>query len=155
MVRIINKNGYGTSQIWHERPKTLVQCVICAGKLTVQKKNISKTYQRSVLRRQSRDTNRNIKRSVNWRFEHWPFVWEKKPNQILIQMFFSLWRRAYARNVRLYYPYRQYTNLFIFRLILKKHIDSECYWRVWIKPYWVSRLAGHKLPGGRGSGGLK
>ena len=27
----------------------------------------------------------------------------------------SLWRRAYARNVRLYYPYRKYTNLFIFR----------------------------------------
>ena len=27
----------------------------------------------------------------------------------------SLWRRAYARNVRLYYPYRQYTNLFLFR----------------------------------------
>ena len=26
----------------------------------------------------------------------------------------SLWRRAYARNVRLYYPYRQYTALFIF-----------------------------------------
>ena len=25
----------------------------------------------------------------------------------------SLWRRAYARNVRLYYPYRQYTNIYI------------------------------------------
>ena len=29
----------------------------------------------------------------------------------------SLWRRAYARNVRLYYPYCQYTNLFIFRFV--------------------------------------
>ena len=29
----------------------------------------------------------------------------------------SLWRRANARNVRLYYPYRQYTNLFIFQFI--------------------------------------
>ena len=27
----------------------------------------------------------------------------------------SLWRRANARNVRLYYPYWQYTDLFIFR----------------------------------------
>ena len=27
----------------------------------------------------------------------------------------SLWRRSYARNVRLYFLYRQYTNLFIFR----------------------------------------
>ena len=26
----------------------------------------------------------------------------------------SLWRRPYARNVRLYFPYRQYTNLSIF-----------------------------------------
>ena len=29
----------------------------------------------------------------------------------------SLWRRANARNVRLYYPSRQYNNLFIFRLL--------------------------------------
>ena len=29
----------------------------------------------------------------------------------------SLRRRADARNVRLYYPYRQYTNLFIFRFV--------------------------------------
>ena len=29
----------------------------------------------------------------------------------------SLWRRANARNVRLYYPYWQYTDLFIFRFI--------------------------------------
>ena len=30
---------------------------------------------------------------------------------------FSLWRRANARNVRLYYPYRQYTKLFVFRFV--------------------------------------
>ena len=29
----------------------------------------------------------------------------------------SLWRRANARNVRLYYPYWQYTILFIFRFV--------------------------------------
>ena len=29
----------------------------------------------------------------------------------------SLWRRANARNVRLYFLYRQYTNLFIFRFV--------------------------------------
>ena len=29
----------------------------------------------------------------------------------------SRWWRAYARNVKLYYPYRQYTNLFIFRFV--------------------------------------
>ena len=29
----------------------------------------------------------------------------------------SLWWRANARNVRLYYPYWQYTNLFIFRFV--------------------------------------
>ena len=29
----------------------------------------------------------------------------------------SLWRMANARNVRLYYPYRQYTNHFIFRFV--------------------------------------
>ena len=28
-----------------------------------------------------------------------------------------LWRRANARNLRLYYPYRQYTNLFIFQFV--------------------------------------
>ena len=29
----------------------------------------------------------------------------------------GLWRRANARNVRFHYPYRQYTNLFIFRFV--------------------------------------
>ena len=33
----------------------------------------------------------------------------------------ALWRRANAQNVRLYYPYRQYTNLFIFRLEFSRH----------------------------------
>ena len=36
-------------------------------------------------------------------------VWKKHP--------VSLWRRANARNVRLYYPYWQYTNHFIFRFV--------------------------------------
>ena len=31
-------------------------------------------------------------------------------------IWFSLWRRAYAQNVRLYNPYRQYTNLFLFSI---------------------------------------
>ena len=38
----------------------------------------------------------------------------------------SLWRRAYARNIRLYYTYPQYTNLFILRLIL-----TYCLRRKW------------------------
>ena len=54
---------------------------------------------RSVLRRQSRDTNRNIKWLV------------------------SLWRRANARNVRLYYPYWQYTDHFIFQFIYTAYIS--------------------------------
>ena len=33
-------------------------------------------------------------------------------NQEITTISVSLWLRAYARNVRLYYPYRQYTNLF-------------------------------------------
>ena len=45
----------------------------------------------------------------------WPFVREKHVS--LQREYVSLWRRAYARNVRLYYPYRQYTNLFIFRFV--------------------------------------
>ena len=35
----------------------------------------------------------------------------------LQKTWFSLWRRANARNVRPYYPYWQYTDLFIFRYI--------------------------------------
>ena len=30
-----------------------------------------------------------------------------------------LWRTAYARNVRLYSPYRQYTNLFLFQFVFE------------------------------------
>ena len=37
--------------------------------------------------------------------------------RIVILFFVSLWRRANARNVRLYYPYWQYTDLFIFRFV--------------------------------------
>ena len=36
----------------------------------------------------------------------------------------SLWQRANARNVRLFYPYWQYTDLFIFRFVSKLHLYS-------------------------------
>ena len=36
-----------------------------------------------------------------------------------------LWRRAYARNVSLYFPYRQYTNLFIFRFVSEHCLRSS------------------------------
>ena len=39
-------------------------------------------------------------------------------NFIFISFPFFFWRRANARNVRLYYPYRQYTNLFIIRFVI-------------------------------------
>ena len=39
-------------------------------------------------------------------------------NSLVFYLFsVSLWRRANVRNVRLYYPYRRYTNLFIFRFV--------------------------------------
>ena len=38
-------------------------------------------------------------------------------------MFRSLWQRANARNVRLYYPYWQYTNLFIFWFVKPIYSD--------------------------------
>ena len=40
----------------------------------------------------------------------------------------SLWRRANARNVRLYYPYWQYTNLFIFRFVSLLCLRSTLRW---------------------------
>ena len=60
-------------------------------------------------RRQSRDTNRNIK----------------------IGESVSLWRRANARNVRLYSPYWQYTDLFIFRFGHKygRRLASDVTWK--------------------------
>ena len=50
----------------------------------------------------------------------------KKAIYIIIFYLFSvsLWRRANARNVRLYYPYRQYTNLFIFRFVSEHCLRS-------------------------------
>ena len=39
------------------------------------------------------------------------------PSSERIRVPVSFWRRANARNVRLYYPYRQYTNLFIFQFV--------------------------------------
>ena len=37
----------------------------------------------------------------------------------------SLWQRANTRNVRLYYPYWQYTNLFIFRFVSEHCLRSK------------------------------
>ena len=37
---------------------------------------------------------------------------------------FGCWRRANARNVRLYYPYWQYTDLFIFRFVSLLYLRS-------------------------------
>ena len=45
--------------------------------------------------------------------------------QIEIEKWVSLFRRANARNVRLYYPYRQYTNLFLFRFVLFKILHEN------------------------------
>ena len=42
-------------------------------------------------------------------------------NNCLYKCGFSLRRSAYAWNVRLYYPYRQYNNLFIFRRCVSEH----------------------------------
>ena len=42
----------------------------------------------------------------------------------LILLGFSLWRRANARNVRLYYPNWQYTNIFIFRFVSQLYLRS-------------------------------
>ena len=48
---------------------------------------------------------------------------------------FSLWRRANARNVRLHYPYWQYTDLFIFRFVsllcLRSTLRLNHVWLVW------------------------
>ena len=40
-------------------------------------------------------------------------------NQEITTISVSLWLSAYARNVRLYYRYRQYTNLFIFQFVFE------------------------------------
>ena len=40
----------------------------------------------------------------------------------------SLWRRTNARNVRLYYPYRQYINLFIFRFVSLHFLRRTLSW---------------------------
>ena len=49
--------------------------------------------------------------SVTWIFLLYKFT------RFLNLFSVSFWRRANARNVRLYYPYQQYTNLFIFRFV--------------------------------------
>ena len=35
----------------------------------------------------------------------------------ILKIMFSLWQRIYAQNIRLYYPYRQFINLFLFRFV--------------------------------------
>ena len=65
----------------------------------------------------------------------------------------SLWRMANARNVRLYYPYRQYTDLFIFRFLsllcmpTQQHTTFICIWywpHAYIYIYWPHvRLSNH------------
>ena len=45
------------------------------------------------------------------------FRWTTKCTSFGYRYHISLWRRANARNVRLYYPYWQYTNLFIFPFV--------------------------------------
>ena len=66
---------------------------------------------RSVLRRESRDTNRNIKRSV---YSELPIriVWSN-----VSSIGPSLRRRGNARKIRPYYPYWKYNDLFIFRFL--------------------------------------
>ena len=49
----------------------------------------------------------------------------------------SLWQRAYARNVRLYYPYRRYTNLIIFRFVSEHCLCSTLYAYLKIMPSWT------------------
>ena len=50
----------------------------------------------------------------------WALALRQRPRQGR----FSLWRRGNARNVRLYYPYRQYTDLFIFRFVFQHCLRS-------------------------------
>ena len=55
---------------------------------------------------------------------------------------FSLWRRANARNVRLYYPYWQYNDHFIFRFI---YIFNRCEHIIVIKQGWFTADKESKL----------
>ena len=68
-------------------------------------------YKRSVLRRQCRDTNRNIKRSVYCQYGYYSLTFRALARE-------KTGGRANARNVRLYYPYWQYTDLFMLRFLL-------------------------------------
>ena len=52
-----------------------------------------------------------LKVSVTWLSVLYKFT------QFIYLFSVSLWQRANARNVRLYYPYWQYTDLFIFRFV--------------------------------------
>ena len=50
--------------------------------------------------------------------------------KLIKSRFSSLWRRVQAWNIRLCFPYRQNTKLFIFRLVLKHEFCiSECIYK--------------------------
>ena len=78
-----------------------VSCHTCMLAVTEIYKNVLCFTNRNIKSWCTADTDSKVKR-----FEHWP-------------------RRANARNVRLYYPYRQYTNLFIFLLGLPVVAESR------------------------------
>ena len=54
-------------------------------------------------------------------------LWQRAYASFWRRAYASFWRRANARNVRLYYSYRLYTNLFIFRFVSELR-------------FWVSQL---------------
>ena len=64
-------------------------------------------------KRVQRQNRNRIKRVKIWLLRKSYFLLKVESTFLLV----SLWRRANARNVRLYYPYWQYTDLFIFRFV--------------------------------------
>ena len=59
-----------------------------------------------------------------WRFERRSFI---RMKHVSLWQRASIFRRANAWNVRLYYPYRQDTNLFIFRFVSEHFLRSMHY----------------------------
>ena len=60
---------------------------------------------------------------------HQPFYIDLYLNTAYTQhttFYVSLWRRAYAQNVRLCFLYQQYTNLFIFRFAFEHCLRNAC-----------------------------
>ena len=101
----------------------------CSGREDVQGRTATKHWRGITLKyyfllkrsvhcvgRVSRDTNRNIKRLMAYFL---PYDYLAYINSLGFFYLFSvsLWRRANARNVRPYYPYWRYTDLFIFRFV--------------------------------------